>query len=266
MHVVTVLWMLLFSCLCLQELRSSMKCPTALTVINIGDDFVSQMHFKLHCNLYFTVQLRLGAEDKEECIVTQSMVDRCIQEHFYEFLVHILPCTLPPDARINRKRKVSHSMDESANSFLSAAIPCSPIVLNATNDDKEGGKNSNLNNSNNPLIRTLLGLKSDSRSGTPSPVSFASQLLSSSLPNAKVPGYDLPRIGRPPKPGRPRSKSTANPASTGGDGKKPAGRTRSSSSIQSSLANHNTNESSPNSLLNISQYCAYPYHSTQESL
>ena len=190
--------------------------------------------------------------------MTQSMVDRCIQEYFYEFMVHILPCKLPPDARICRKRKTSHSMDESANSFLSAAIPCSPIVLNApaTTDDKEGGRNSNLNNSNNPLIRTLLGLKSDSRSGTPSPVSFASanQLLSSTLPHAKVPAYELPRIGRPPKLGRPRSKSTTTTVS---DSKNHAGRTR-SSSIQPSLVNHNTNnsnESSPNSLLSISQYC-----------
>ena len=74
----------------------------------------------------FAVQLRLGVEDKEECVVTQSMVDRCIQEHFYKFMVHILPCKLPPDARICRKRKTSHSMDESANSFLSA---CCHIAL-----------------------------------------------------------------------------------------------------------------------------------------
>lgn len=216
-------------------------------------------------------------------MVTQSIVDRCIQEQFYEFLVHILPCGLPADPRQVRKRKTTHSTDESGNSFLSAALPSSPIILNASpasGDDKEGGKNSNLNNSNNPLIKTLLGLKGGmpgSRSGTPSPVSFAGSSLSRqgssgtllAFPQAKVPAYELPRIGRPPKLGRPRSKSTTNSAADGKKRQFSRSRSRSgetpviiapptSQHLQPSPVNNNTNnsnESSPSNLLTISQHC-----------
>ena len=212
--------------------------------------------------------------------MTQSIVDRCIQERFYEFLVHILPCGLPTDPRQFRKRKSIHSSDESGNSFLSAALPSSPIILNASpapGDDKESGRNFNLNNSNNPLIKTLLGLKggvTGSRSGTPSPVAFTSSKQGSSgtllaFPQAKVPAYELPKIGRPPKLGRPRSKSTTSSTTDGKKRQPPRGRSRSgeapviitplpSQHLQPSPVNTNTNNSnefSPNTLLSISQHC-----------
>lgn len=142
-------------------------------------------------------------------LITQSIVDRCIQEKIYEFLVHILPCSLPVDVRQVRKRRM-HS-EESSGSYLSQSLPNSSVVLSAPPPGED--KNSNLNN--NSLFRNLLATRGIAvgHSSSPSAGLTANKQLAtigSGFPLAKVPAYELPRIGRPPKLGRPRSKSAAS--------------------------------------------------------
>ena len=125
------------------------------------------------------------------------MIDRIIQDKIYEFFIYCLPSSLSLEIKVPRKRK-SGSSEEPSNSFLSSCVPNSPIVLTSTTPtvSDESARLSGL--SSNPMVmRSLLGggVKSSSGGGATPPV----------FPSAKV-----PRIGRPPKLGRPRSKSTSS--------------------------------------------------------
>ena len=281
-----------------------MKTPTSLVVVSQGDDLVSSLSVFLctvciHCvpfvalfvfvRMLAVTKLRLQVKVKEELLITQSIVDRCIQEKIYEFLVHILPCSLPVDVRQVRKRRM-HS-EENSGTFLSQSLPNSSIVLSAPPPGED--KNSNLNN--NSLFRNFLaarGITMGHSSSSPAGLTASKQLAAlGSFPLAKVPAYELPRIGRPPKLGRPRSKSAVADVK-----KKPflpstAQRSRSKSGDSSPLVmasgelvsllpsepiqqaspissssllscgnsnNNNSSETSPGSLLSAAQACFRP--------
>lgn len=179
-----------------ERLRVAMACTTSLLVIGGGDDL-----------------LRLSPEDKHLEETCQSIVDRCILEKIYEFLVHVLPSSYPDEPKHNRRRKSSHTEDIGAT-FLTPAVPHTPIVLTSPADDGDSSHNFNFNNSNPLLWKTVLGLRQGrrgsaspaSRSGSSSPVS---SLYEWSAKNREgVPAAKRPLIGELPKVGRPRSKST----------------------------------------------------------
>ena len=183
------------------------------------------------------------------------MTDRLIQDRIYEFLVYILHCNFCVDLRLARKRKAV--TEEQSTSLLSNATPNSAIVLTAhpANDD------------HGTMLKSLLGggrlgnTSSGSQSSTSSPSSLAAKMLSQSL-YAFPPASKLPKIGRPPKQCRPRSKST-----TSSDSKlkgKTTSRHRSKSGdipLQPTSPAHspgnsncnNSNDASPNTLLSITQ-------------
>ena len=176
------------------------------------------------------------------------MLDRLIQDRIYEFLVYILPCSFPVDVRQMRKRKVS-SDDQSSQ--LSCTVPNSPIVLTS--------HSSSIEDTLSPMLRGLLangkvGLGQGNASSGLRPFSSASD-----FPTSK-----LPKIGRPPKSSRPRSKSTT--ASLEQRLKhKDAVRNRSLSGdataallgaapSPNSNSNNNSTDASPNTLLSIANF------------
>ncbi len=143
--------------------------------------------------------------------MTQTIVDRCILDEIYKFIVYILPCTFPEDQPklLPRKRKTTHS-EEINSTFLTPMASQGPIILTPTSEDSIfDGKNYNLNNSS-PLWRTFLNLKQGgsparSLSGSPSPIALLERRLSGEgIPSAKRIAPEML-----PKSGRPRSKSTA---------------------------------------------------------
>lgn len=152
----------------------------------------------------------------------------------YHFIVDILPCSYPQDEpRQGRKRKASNPEDF-GSSFLTPAVPHSPIVLASPSaEDHDKDRNWNLNNSNSLLWKTMLGLKQStgrysparsSHSGSPSPIPFDRRGPIDARPVRR------PLIGQLPAVGRPRSKSTADKPT-----RKPTaqtGRSRSKSSDQ----------------------------------
>ena len=168
------------------------------------------------------------------------MLDRILQDKIYEFLLYILPCSFPADIRHARKRKAS-TQEEQSSSHLSNATPNSPIVLTHTSDDK----GSSLMNTSNAVLKNILGKQLSSPAST--------NKLSQSLaifPHISVPSTKTPRVGRPPKLGRPRSKSATS------DSK--AKIVISSSQPPSTNTNNNNNnnnstEVSPNALLSLTR-------------
>lgn len=163
------------------------------------------------CNL----QLRLSVKDMHEENLCQSIVDRCILDKIYEFMVHNLPCSYPEEHhRYSRKKKGSHAEDI-GSTFLTPAVSHSPIVLTSPTDEgSSDGKNFNFNNSTNPLWKTFLNIKHGgksppgSHSGSTSPVGFSdkrfSQEGSLGVPASKRAAVSADSV---PKVGRPRSKS-----------------------------------------------------------
>lgn len=126
------------------------------------------------------------------------MIDRLIHDKIYEFFVYVLPCSLSLDIKLPRKRKLG-LYEEPLNSFLSSATPNSPIVL-TTHSPDDATRLTNLSASNS-MLRSLLGV----RSGVPT--GRSSVQLTGGTPVAGMTPAKVPRIGRPPKLGRPRSKS-----------------------------------------------------------
>ena len=191
-----------------------------------------------HLFLCNVLQLRLSAEDKYSEDVCQSIVDRCILDKCYEFLVHNLPCSYPDEhsKHASRKRKISNTEDI-GSTFLTPAITQSSIPLHSSSSDDQNseGRNYNFNNSN-PLWKSFLsGMKqqhvgaSGSRSGTPSPIALLEKRLAQEgvLPSS-VKKTLLSAVAEQslPKMGRPRSKSTVDKP------KKKVSRLRSKSSDQ----------------------------------
>ena len=131
-------------------------------------------------------------------------------EKMYEFMVHTLPCSYPEEPRYSRKRKSSH-VDEIGSTFLTPAVPQSPIILMTASEDSD--KNFNLNNSNPLLWKTILSLKQGGRS-SPSSRSSSSSPVPVLDPRSffqdgmTPPSSKRPLVGDLPKMGRPRSKST----------------------------------------------------------
>ena len=141
-------------------------------------------------------------------------------------MVHVLPCSFPEEPKYGRKRKSSHT-DEIGSTFLTPAVPQSPIILTSPSEDQE--RNFNFNNSNPLLWKAVLGLKQGGRSspggshsGTPSPVHFERRLAQEGPPLKRPLIEELPKMGRPrsksvvekPKkkcPVRSRSKSSDQP-------------------------------------------------------
>lgn len=159
------------------------------------------------------LQLRLSLEDKQMEDITQSIVDRCILDEIYKFLVHTLPCSFnfPEDQHklVPRRRKVTHSEDI-GSMFLTPVISQSPIILTPSPEDSFDGKNYNFNNTS-PFWRTFLKQQGGrvspggSLSSSPSPIALLERRLSSEgLPPAKRMATELIS-----KVGRPRSKSMA---------------------------------------------------------
>ena len=178
------------------------------------------------------------------------MVDRVIQEKIYEFIVYQLPCSLPVEAKLPRKRKLgSSSSEDQSTSYLSSATPNSPIILTAHSPD-DTNKFATINASS-AMLRSLLGVK---------PPTAAIKHSSPPLPK-------IPRIGRPPKLGRPRSKSvTSSEATKTKSGKSSRSRSKSGdmSSVQSppqspSNSNgNNSNNASPDTLLSLTKRSLCP--------
>ena len=169
----------------------------------------------------------------------QSIVDRCILDKCYEFLVHNLPCSYPDEhsRHSSRKRKISNTEDI-GSTFLTPAVTQSssiPLHHSSSDDQSSEGRNYNFNNSN-PLWKTFLSMKqqhgaSGSRSGTPSPIALLERKLAQEgvLPAVKktlLSAMAETSSGSLPKVGRPRSKSTVDKP------KKRVGRLRSKSSDQ----------------------------------
>jgi hypothetical protein len=184
-------------------------------------------------------------EDKQLEVLTQSIVDRCILDEIYKFMVHILPCSFQfPDEQhklLPRKRKAVHS-EEVGSMFLTPVLAQSPVVLTPTAEDALDGKNLNFNNSS-PFWKALLKQSGrispgGSLSSSPSPIALLERRFTGELgiPSAKRIAAELL-----PKPGRPRSKSTA----TDKPKKKASARSRSKSSDQA-----NKNATAENSSLN----------------
>ncbi len=148
--------------------------------------------------------------------VTQSIVDRCVLDEIYKFLVHILPCSFSfPDEHhhklVPRKRKLVHS-EEIGSVFLTPVLSQSPILLTPSPEDAMDGRNINLNNSS-PFWRSFLKQSGGrvspggSISGSPSPIAFLERkfVTEGGIPAAKRFASELI-----PKVGRLRSKSTAD--------------------------------------------------------
>ena len=167
----------------------------------------------------------------------QSIVDRCILDKCYEFLVHNLLCSYPDEhtRHSSRKRKISNT-DDIGSTFLTPAVTQSSSIPlhHSSSDDQSGeGRNYNFNNSN-PLWKTFLSMKqqhgaSGSRSGTPSPIALLERRLAQEgvLPAMKKTLLSaVTETGSLPKVGRPRSKSTVDKP------KKRVARLRSKSSDQ----------------------------------
>ena len=183
------------------------------------------------------------------------MIDRLMQDRIYEFLVYSLPCSFPTDmsdvARQLRKRKLSS--EDYDNSQLSCSTPNSAIILTA---------HSPVNDSSlSPMLKGLLHSSSKMSIGRSSttlrPFSTINNL--SSAESSK-----LPKIGRPPKSSRPRSKSTTSSLDQKLKGNSNLLRNRSLSGGDHIIFNHtaahsspdntncnNSNEASPNTLLAI---------------
>ena len=193
---------------------------------------------------------------KQELSITQAMLDRLIQDRIYEFLVYLLPCSFPNDAKQTRKRKLNP--EEHCNSELSSATPNSAIVLTSHPPCEE---------TLSPMLKGLLGsgkmsVTSLSRNSTAtSAKGFSHQLISSS----DIPPSKLPKIGRPPKNARPRSKSVSVSLDQKLKSKSSVRNRSSSSDFQfnscspvSSPGNrnnsNNSNEASPNTLLSITHF------------
>lgn len=167
----------------------------------------------------------------------QSIVDRCILDKCYEFLVHNLPCSYPDEhsKHSSRKRKISNTEDIGSTFLTPAVTQSSSIPLHhSSSDDQSGeGRNYNFNNSN-PFWKSFLGMKqqhgaSGSRSGTPSPIALLEKRLAQEgvLPAMKKTLLSaVAETGSLPKVGRPRSKSTVDKP------KKRVSRLRSKSSDQ----------------------------------
>ncbi len=137
---------------------------------------------------------------KQELNVTQPILDRLIQDRIYEFLIYVLPCSFPSDiARQFRKRKSISELDRN-DSHLSCPTVNNAIILTA---------HSPTDNGVTPMFKGLLNNSSKistGRSSTPSSLRpFITTNYHSELPLSK-----LPKIGRPPKNPRPRSKSTTS--------------------------------------------------------
>ena len=176
----------------------------------------------------------------------QSIVDRCILDKCYEFLVHNLPCSYPDEhsRHSSRKRKISNTEDIGSTFLTPAVTQSSSIPLHhSSSDDQSGeGRNYNFNNSN-PLWKTFLSMKQQqhgtpgSRSGTPSPIALLERRLAQEgvLPAVKktLLSAVAETSGSLPKVGRPRSKSAVDKP------KKKVGRLRSKSSDQPNKAEAN---------------------------
>ena len=189
-------------------------------------------------------------------MITQCMLDRLIQDRIYEFLVYILPCSFPTtDMRQLRKRKTSS--EDQSNSQLSCATPNSAIVLTAHPPMIESGNLS-------PLFKGLLatnGRMSVSSMGRSNSSALRTFSQSTKQPATEFPSSKLPKIGRPPKNTRPRSKSTTASVDQKLKTKNNLLRNRSLSgevptlnSVPLSPDNsncNNSNEASPNTLLAI---------------
>lgn len=190
------------------------------------------------------------------------MLDRLIQDKIYEFLVYVLPCAPPIEIKVPRKRK-SGSTDEHSSCYLSNAVPNNPIVLStqSPNEDKDVLRLSAAVNSSNSVLRSLLGVKTGNRSNVTGTSSNSSLI---SLPQSNLPPSKLPRIGRPPKLGRPRSKSMTSSESKGKN--KSTSRNRSKSGDVSlpppssppvhspgNSNGNNSNDASPNTLLSLAK-------------
>lgn len=180
----------------------------------------------------------MGDKQLEE--VTQSIVDRCILDEAFKFMVHILPCSFnfPEEHKlIPRKRKMIHC-EEVGSMFLTPVLAQSPIVLTPTQEDAFDGKSYN----SSPFWRSLLKQSGrvspgGSLSSSPSPIAMLERKFPGELgmPSAK-------RIAEfMPKAGRPRSKSTA----TDKPKKKTPSRSRSKSSDQKSGAAHSSSTFTP---------------------
>ena len=187
-------------------------------------------------------------EDKQLEVLTQSIVDRCILDEIYKFMVHILPCSFhsadEQHKLLPRKRKIVHS-EEIGSMFLTPVLAQSPVVLTPTADDVLDGKNLNFNNSS-PFWRALLKQSGrvspgGSLSSSPSPISLLERRFTGELgiPSAKRIAAELL-----PKTGRPRSKSTADKPK-----KKTSARSRSRSQDQATkntaVENNSLNTFSP---------------------
>lgn len=152
----------------------------------------------------------MSAEDKSAETVCQSIVDRCILDKVYNFIVHMLPCSYPNEqARLTRKHKGSHT-DEIGSMFLTPAVAQSPIRLCSPVEDlPTDSRNVNSNNSNTPKYMKHGTGKSPALSNrsTPSPVSLLGKRQHPDTTCRKKPvqSQDLPKVGRP------RSKSISDP-------------------------------------------------------
>jgi len=125
-------------------------------------------------------------------------------------MVHMLPCSYPEEPRYSRKRKSSH-VDEIGSTFLTPAVPQSPIILMSASEDSD--KNFNFNNSNPLLWKTILSLKQGGRSSPSSRSSSSSPVAVLDSRSFFQEGITPPSSKRTlegdlPKMGRPRSKST----------------------------------------------------------
>ena len=151
----------------------------------------------------------MSAEDKASETVCQSIVDRCMLDEVYKFIVYVLPSSYPDEqTRLSRKRKGSHT-DDIGSAFLTPAVAMSPVRLSSPSEDLPvDSKNVNYNNSN-PLHKVYMrhgGRVSPAigyRSSTPSPTSLLGKRNHSEMQPARKKA-DLPKIGRP------RSKSISD--------------------------------------------------------
>ena len=214
----------------------------------------------------------------------QSIVDRCILDKCYEFLVHNLPCSYPDEhsRHTSRKRKISNTEDIGSTFLTPAVTQSSSIPLHhSSSDDQTGeGRNYNFNNSNQ-LWKTFLSMKqqhaasSGSRSGTPSPIALLERRLAHEgvlpamkktlLSAAAETSVSLPKVGRPrsksavdkpkKKVSRLRSKSSDQPNKTqANSGGVPITIALNSNSNNSNNNNNNSDmDSSPPGLFTIPQ-------------
>lgn len=208
---------------------------------------------------------------KEELNVTQSVLDRLIQDHIYEFLVYVLPCKFASDMRQQRKRKASSAADDPpcSSSQLSSGVPNGPIVLTTHSNNPPEDSLSPLRGLLNNNGKMPQGTSNFSRSNSSSLKALSQSVSTHS--SAEFPFSKLPKIGRPPKANRPRSKSTtvSNDQQNKKLKTKNTARNRSVSeevplvppgpvpTVPSPDVNsnfNNSNEASPNTLLAITQF------------